>query len=108
MKVDGNAAFRAMSDPIRRQILVLLADEEMSVTELDDQLDVGRASIRRHLTSLEKANMISTRSAGRQRINQLNPAGLVPVMQWLNEFDRIWDERLAGRKSTVVRRKRRK
>jgi len=108
MKVDGNEAFHAMSDPIRRQILMLLAEEEMSVSELVDQLEISRASIRRHLGTLERADMISRRSAGRQQISQLNPPGLVPIMQWLNEFDTVWDERLRGRKTTVVRRKRRK
>jgi hypothetical protein len=38
---------------------------------------------------------------GRERINRLNPAALKTAADWLNHFDRFWDERFAKLKEAV-------
>jgi len=103
-----NKVFRALSDPTRRRILILLIDRPMTIGQVVDEFDVSRGAIKKHLIILEEGALISVKAQGRERINSLNVEGLKPVMHWLSEFDRFWDERLNKLKNVIesdVRRK---
>lgn len=107
MQATGNETFRALSDPTRRRILILLGKQEMTIAQVVEEFTVTRAAIKKHLVILEQGNLISVRVRGRERINRLNPDGLRPVAQWLNEFDQFWDDHL-GKLKTVVESEQRK
>ena len=47
--------FKALSDPIRREILVLLKDKRLSVGEIKDHFDITGATLSYHLAQLKKA-----------------------------------------------------
>ena len=87
-------AFRALSDPTRRQILLHLRRQDMTIAEVADQFDITRAAVKKHLTILEEGQLISVQPQGRERINHLEPDGLRTVVDWLNYFSRFWDDRL--------------
>ena len=53
------ALFKALSDPVRRQILQLLKDKKMSAGEISEQFDMTNATISYHLNILKKADLIS-------------------------------------------------
>ena len=53
------ALFKALADPVRRQILQLLKDGKMSAGEISDQFDMTNATISYHLNILKKADLIS-------------------------------------------------
>jgi len=38
---------------------------------------------------------------GRKRINSLTPAGMAPVLDWLEYFDTFWDDRLGALKTLI-------
>jgi len=101
MKSADNNAFRALSDPTRRRILILLSDQAMTIGQVAEQFDVTRGAIKKHLIILQDGNLISVKAQGRERINRLNVDGLKPVMDWLGEFDRFWDERLNKLKNVI-------
>lgn len=96
-----NNVFRALSDPTRRKILILLTNQAMTIGQVVNEFDVSRGAIKKHLIILEEGDLISVRAHGRERINSLNVEGLKPVMHWLSEFDRFWDERLQNLKNVV-------
>lgn len=78
-----------------------LSSKDMTIGEVTRHFDMTRAAIKKHLNILEKGKLISVRNSGRERINKLEPAGLKSVSDWVNYFDRFWDERLDSLKHFV-------
>ena len=56
--------FRALGDPLRVRILDLLRDQELSVSELAEQLDAGQQNVSKHLAVLVDAGMLARRKDG--------------------------------------------
>jgi len=103
MLPDPAPAFRALSDPTRREILSLLMGDEMTIAQVADQFDMTRPAVKKHLSRLADAQLISVEPRGRERINRLNPEGFRAVSTWLDLFDRYWDEKLTKLKDTIER-----
>lgn len=93
--------FRALADPTRRSILLLLANKDMSIAEVADNFQMTRAAVKKHLTVLSDGGLISVKVDGRSRMNSLNAAGLKQVFDWFGYFDAFWDERLDTLKSQI-------
>lgn len=94
-------AFRALADPTRRDILKLLRTQDMTIGQVAGQFDMTRAAVKKHLTVLSDGGLITVEPKGRERINRLNPAGLAPVLSWLEVFDRFWNDRLSDLKTAI-------
>ena len=101
MNVDAQSTFRALSDPTRRDILQILSNGDMTIGKIAEQFDFSRTAVKKHLTILEEGNLITVAVNGRERINHLNINGLHPIMEWISFFDRFWDSRLSGLKTTI-------
>ncbi|MFE7277811.1 ArsR/SmtB family transcription factor [Streptomyces sp. NPDC057623] len=73
----ADLAFDALADPVRRQILGVLAErEECTVGELAEQISsIGRTGVSSHLRVLRAAGLVSERKAGRYRHYSIDPAG---------------------------------
>jgi len=101
MNQNLQSSFKALADPTRRSILVLLSTQDMSVQKLTDNFSMTRAAVKKHLTILEKGKLITAHRQGRDRINKLEALGLKSVTEWLNYFDQFWDERLNNLKKAI-------
>jgi DNA-binding transcriptional ArsR family regulator len=88
------AAFRAISHPIRRDILETLARGERTVGDLVRRFDVTQPAVSQHLEILREAGLVSARAAGRRRVYALDPAPLREVFDWAARFETFWSERL--------------
>ena len=93
--------FRALADTTRRDILKLLANQEMTIAEVAANFDMTRAAVKKHLTVLSDGGLIQIRTDGRSRINALNPDGMKRVFDWFGFFDAFWDDRLSSLKETI-------
>ncbi|MBX2805645.1 MAG: metalloregulator ArsR/SmtB family transcription factor [Hyphomicrobiales bacterium] len=89
------AVFRALADPTRRDILVMLAREDMTIAEVSEHFDMTRAAVKKHLSVLQEGELISVRIEGRARVNHLEPHALILASEWLDSFRRFWDDRFA-------------
>jgi len=94
-------AFRALADPTRRDILLLLSEQDMTIHEVSEQFDMTRAAVKKHLKILEEGALISVHANGRERINRLEPQGLKFASEWLNYFDQFWNTRLSKLQQAV-------
>ncbi|NRB20442.1 MAG: winged helix-turn-helix transcriptional regulator [Rhodobacteraceae bacterium] len=101
MRPQPQSAFRALSDPTRRDILQMLTTRDMTIAEVSDQFDITRPAVKKHLTILQEGNLIQVRAKGRERVNSLNPSGMAPVLDWLEFFDSFWDDRLTTLKTAI-------
>lgn len=93
--------FRALADPTRRDILLMLRDKDMTIAEVAENFDMTRAAVKKHLTVLSDGGLITVRAQGRERFNRLNLDGMAPVRDWLTFFDAFWDDRLNALKSAI-------
>ncbi len=101
-------AFRALADPTRRQILKYLGAADMTIAEISGRFDMTRGAIKKHLVILEEGQLISVRTAGRERINHLEPQAMKSVSDWLGYFDRFWEDRLDDLKTAIENEQRNK
>ena len=77
---------KALSDPIRREILNLLKSGRMSAGEIASHFSVTDASISRHLSVLKDADLIRDTREGKFIFYDLNASVLEEVMLWITDL----------------------
>ncbi len=83
--------WRALSDPTRRTILDLLKEQPRTTGDLCNYFDVSRYAIMKHLSILEKAELLIIRRQGRERWNHLNAVPLQRIYErWLRPYEAEW------------------
>lgn len=74
---------KALSDPIRREILDLLKGGRLSAGQIVEHFSVTGASISRHLSVLKEADLIRDTREGKFIFYELNTSVLEDVMLWI-------------------------
>jgi len=74
---------KALSDPIRREILELLRSGRLSAGEIAEKFPVSGAAVSKHLSVLKEADLIRDARAGKFIFYELNTSVLEEVMLWL-------------------------
>lgn len=77
---------KALSDPIRREILNLLKGGRMSAGEIASRFPVTDASISRHLSVLKDAELIRDTREGKFIFYDLNVSVLEEIMLWIKDL----------------------
>ena len=77
---------KALSDPIRREILNLLKSGRLSAGEIADHFPVTGASISRHLSVLKEADLIRDTREGKFIYYDLNASVLEEIMLWVKDL----------------------
>ena len=77
---------KALSDPIRREILNLLKGGRLSAGEIVDHFDVTGASISRHLSVLKEADLIRDTREGKFIYYDLNASVLEEILLWVKDL----------------------
>lgn len=87
--------FAVLAHPIRRSILTRLArDGTATVTELAEAFPVSVMAISKHLKRMDEAGLIRREKAGRVRRCSVDPSGLEPAREWLEDHRRFWEGQL--------------
>lgn len=84
----------ALADPTRRAILTRLALGESSVKELAQPFAMSLPAVSKHLKVLERAHLIERGREAQWRPCRLAPEPLKDVATWLEQYRKLWDERL--------------
>ena len=77
---------KAMSDPIRREILNLLKSGPMAAGDIAAKFDVTGAAVSRHLSVLREAELIRDKRDGKVIYYELNASVLEEIMLWITEL----------------------
>ena len=80
------STMKAISDPIRREILNLLKDGRLSAGDIVDHFEVTGASISRHLSVLKEADLIRDAREGKYIYYELNASVLEEIMLWIADL----------------------
>ena len=82
--------FNAIAEPRRRDILAFLADEERSVSEIVDAIELNQPSVSKHLQVLREVGLVTARRDGRNVLYRTNAEGLRTVHEWSAMFAKYW------------------
>ncbi len=82
---------KALSDPIRREILNLLKGGRMSAGAITDHFEVTGAAISRHLSVLKEADLIRDTREGKFIYYELNASVLEEIMLWITDLKGVSD-----------------
>lgn len=77
---------KALSDPIRREILDMLKDGRMSAGDIVAKFDVTGASISRHLSVLKEADLIRDKREGKFIFYEINTSVLEDIMLFITNL----------------------
>src|SRR5689334_10009314 len=89
-----SSTFAALADPTRRAILARLAKGGASVTELTKPFAMSMPAVSKHLKVLERAGLIARGRQAQWRPCSLEAAPLKVASHWLEDYRKIWEERL--------------
>lgn len=78
--------FKALSDPVRREILIMLRDERKSAGEISSQFDMTAATVSYHLKQLKKAGLIYETKEKNYIFYSLNTSVFEEIMIWISQF----------------------
>ncbi len=78
----------------RRGVLERLGQGEASITELAERFDMTLTGMKKHVSVLEEAGLVTTEKQGRVRTCRLGPCRLEDEVAWMNGYRRMVEARL--------------
>ncbi len=87
-------AFQVIADPGRRQMLLLLSRNSLTINSLAENFDMSRPAVSKHIKILQTAGFISITDIGRERYCTLKADGFNEVQDWISYFDKFWNSKL--------------
>lgn len=87
-------AFQVIADPSRRQMLVMLSKDSMTINSLAENFDMSRPAVSKHIKIMYNAGFISIRDIGRERYCTLKEEGFDQIQDFINYFDKFWTGKL--------------
>ena len=76
----------ALADPVRREIVELLAAGEAGAGEIAARVPVTRPAVSRHLRVLREAGLVTSEIRAQRRVYRLDRAPLAELDAWLERF----------------------
>lgn len=95
--------FQAIADPTRRDIINLLAHEELNLNAVADNFSISRPAISKHIKILTECGLITITQQGRERYCRADLAKLREVADWTAQYSAFWDKKLLALKKFVER-----
>src|ERR1700675_4124868 len=86
--------FQVIADPSRRQMLVMLSKDSMTINSLAENFDMSRPAVSKHIKILYNAGFISIKDIGRERHCVLKQDGFNELQDFINYFDKFWSTKL--------------
>ncbi|MEO9871617.1 ArsR/SmtB family transcription factor [Ekhidna sp.] len=86
--------FQAIADPTRREIISLLSEEPMNLNALADQFEISRPAISQQIKVLQECGLVEVSQQGRERFCKIQPASLVPAFLWIEQYRKLWEDRI--------------
>jgi len=79
-----SAAFTALADPTRRQIIAFLADGEQPVASICEQFNCTAPAVSQHLKVLRETGLVTVRPAAQKRFYAINKIAVAQAALWLS------------------------
>src|SRR5215510_4036953 len=97
-------AFQVIADPSRRQMLVMLSKDSMTINALAENFDMSRPAVSKHVKILYKAGFISIKDIGRERYCILRQDGFNELQDFIDYFDKFWSTKLKKLQRLLIKK----
>ncbi len=88
--------FQAIADPIRRDIIGLIAQQSMNLNSIAENFSVSRPAISQHIKVLTECGLITIRQQGRERYCEAKLAPLGQIAIWIEPFRQMWEHQFSS------------
>lgn len=88
-----DTAFAALSDATRRGVLEQLGRSDASISDLAETFHMTLTGMKKHISVLEQAGLVTSEKVGRVRTCRLGASRLEQEMEWLERYRQLWDAR---------------
>jgi DNA-binding transcriptional ArsR family regulator len=88
-----DASFAALSDATRRGVLEQLGRADASITDLAEAFQMTLTGMKKHVSVLEQAGLVTTEKIGRVRTCTLGLRRLEDEAAWMERYRQLWDAR---------------
>ncbi len=86
MSTPIDLVFAALADPTRREILTMLLEDDMAVTDVAEPFEMSLAAISKHLHILTRAGLIAQEKRGRVKWCKLQMSAMKDAAIWMESF----------------------
>jgi len=87
-------AFQVIADPSRRQMMMMLSKDSMTINALAKNFDMSRPAVSKHIKIMYNAGFISITDIGRERYCTLKQEGFNELQDFIDYFDKFWTTKL--------------
>jgi len=87
--------FQAIADPTRRAILTLIALQAMTPNAMAEHFDSSRQAVSKHIKILVECQLVKQEQSGREIYYHFNPKKMKEVADFLEPFQRMWEDRFS-------------
>lgn len=95
--------FQAIADPIRREIIELVSEDFLNVNRVAERFAISRPAVSKHLRILEECGVVEVKKVGRERLCRINPKTLIPAFMWIDQYRRLWEEKIDSFEDYVLK-----
>jgi DNA-binding transcriptional ArsR family regulator len=88
-----DASFAALADATRRGVLLRLGRGDASITRLASTFRMTLTGMKKHVSVLEQAGLVTTEKIGRVRTCKLGPRRLEAETAWIKRYQQLWEAR---------------
>jgi DNA-binding transcriptional ArsR family regulator len=93
MQTRFDTSFSALSDATRRGVLEQLGRADASISDLAETFQMTLTGMKKHITVLEQAGLVTTEKVGRVRTCRLGASRLEQEAEWIERYRQLWDLR---------------
>ena len=86
--------FQAIADPTRRAIINMVAHQTLNLNAVAEKFDISRPAISKHIKILTECGLIVIHQQGRERYCHANLKQLKQVVDWTQQFQAFWTQKL--------------
>lgn len=81
--------FSNLSNPLRIEIISVLKNKEMSVSEIAKILKVEQSKLSHALANLRECNIVNVKQNGKERIYSLNRKTILPMLKLIDQHAKM-------------------
>lgn len=107
MRTQTLDVFQVIADPSRRQMLMMLSKDSMTINSIADNFHMSRPAVSKHIKILYNSGFITIKDIGRERHCVLKQDGFEEVQDFINYFDKFWTNKL-NKLQTILNNKAKK
>jgi DNA-binding transcriptional ArsR family regulator len=95
--------FQAIADPVRRDIIALLANEALTINTVAENFEISRPAISKHIRILNECGIVVISKKGRERYCEIQPKNLIPVSEWIEQYRKLWEGKLDSFENYLIK-----